>query len=228
MFHHGSSRGNENLIVHGFNKCPKLSKHFLDKASVSVNEMMKKPDDFVRYERDFAQTELPKCETGEQHKKSYFPPVRKDDRPFWNNYVGDARRYDNRNYDKKRDNYVPYKGRDNCAPYPPPRGEYQAWVAPVLTLKHCDYHKEKGHHTNDCHQLRRQLEAALESRKLNHLVRDVRQRGIVNQRGEAPQQAKVMMIRSLLEMMLEKKLQSDYYSEMAYQLLKLITKQVKK
>nr|GEU70207.1 hypothetical protein [Tanacetum cinerariifolium] len=33
---------------------------------------------------------------------------------------------------------------------------------------------------------------------------------------------------STLTMMLEKKLQSDYYSEMAYQLLKLITKQLKK
>ncbi|GKC85582.1 hypothetical protein Tco_1141299 [Tanacetum coccineum] len=32
----------------------------------------------------------------------------------------------------------------------------------------CDYHQEKGHHTNDCHHLRRQLEAALESAKLNH------------------------------------------------------------
>ncbi|GKB66973.1 hypothetical protein Tco_0928385, partial [Tanacetum coccineum] len=45
----------------------------------------------------------------------------------------------------------------------------------------CDYHQEKGHHTNDCHQLKRQLEVALESGKLNHLIKDVRQRGRGNQ-----------------------------------------------
>ncbi|GJS80073.1 hypothetical protein Tco_0729954 [Tanacetum coccineum] len=43
--------------------------------------------------------------------------------------------------------------------------------------RYCDYHEEKGHYTNDCYQLKRQLEAALESEKLNHLVKDVRQRG---------------------------------------------------
>ncbi|GJZ79724.1 hypothetical protein Tco_0644561 [Tanacetum coccineum] len=43
--------------------------------------------------------------------------------------------------------------------------------------KYYDYHDEKGHYTNDCYHLKRQLEAALESGKLNHLVKDVRQRG---------------------------------------------------
>ncbi|GJY31896.1 reverse transcriptase domain-containing protein [Tanacetum coccineum] len=43
--------------------------------------------------------------------------------------------------------------------------------------RYCDYHGEKGHYSNDCYQLKRQLKAALESRKLNHLVKDVRQRG---------------------------------------------------
>ncbi|GJR63960.1 reverse transcriptase domain-containing protein [Tanacetum coccineum] len=42
--------------------------------------------------------------------------------------------------------------------------------------KYCDYHQDKGHHTNDCIQLRKQLEIALESRKPNHLMKDLRQR----------------------------------------------------
>ncbi|GJX68462.1 hypothetical protein Tco_0304189, partial [Tanacetum coccineum] len=42
---------------------------------------------------------------------------------------------------------------------------------------YCDYHGEKGHYTNDCYHLKRQLEAVLESGKLNHMVKDVRQRG---------------------------------------------------
>nr|GEX64967.1 hypothetical protein [Tanacetum cinerariifolium] len=50
---------------------------------------------------------------------------------------------------------------------------------------------------NNCHQLRKQLEMALELRKLNHLIKDVKQRGRGNQRGEGPQQAKIInMIRS--------------------------------
>nr|GEZ27336.1 reverse transcriptase domain-containing protein [Tanacetum cinerariifolium] len=43
--------------------------------------------------------------------------------------------------------------------------------------RYCDYHKEKGHYINDCYKLKRQLEADLESGKLNYLVKDVRQRG---------------------------------------------------
>ncbi|GJU04335.1 reverse transcriptase domain-containing protein [Tanacetum coccineum] len=42
--------------------------------------------------------------------------------------------------------------------------------------KYCDYHQDKGHHTNDCIQLRKQLEIALESGNLNHLMKDMRQR----------------------------------------------------
>ncbi|GJR01780.1 hypothetical protein Tco_0524764 [Tanacetum coccineum] len=46
----------------------------------------------------------------------------------------------------------------------------------------------------------RQLEMSLESRKLNHLVKDVRQRGRGNQKGDAPQQAKIInMIRTRLK-----------------------------
>ncbi|GJT01381.1 reverse transcriptase domain-containing protein [Tanacetum coccineum] len=58
--------------------------------------------------------------------------------------------------------------------------------------RYCDYHNEKGHSTNDCFHLKRQLEIALESGKLNHLVKDVRQRGKVRQQINGPQKAKVI------------------------------------
>ncbi|GKE05737.1 hypothetical protein Tco_1397755 [Tanacetum coccineum] len=171
-------------------KCTELTKRLSDKAPRTVNEIMKRLDDFVRSERAFAQTELPKGETREQHRKLYFPPTRKDDRPLRNHQMTGQRRYNPGNNSKGRDNVVSYRGRDNRPPYPPPRGDYQARVALVLTLdaltKHlkeilatetqlhlapprpminpqrggnmerfCDYHQEKGHHTNDCHHLRR-------------------------------------------------------------------------
>ncbi|GJU71624.1 reverse transcriptase domain-containing protein, partial [Tanacetum coccineum] len=56
----------------------------------------------------------------------------------------------------------------------------------------CDYHNEKGHNTNDCFHLKRQLEIALESGKLNHLIKDVRQKGKGGQRNNGPQKAKVI------------------------------------
>ncbi|GJZ17195.1 hypothetical protein Tco_0553318 [Tanacetum coccineum] len=60
----------------------------------------------------------------------------------------------------------------------------------------CDYYCEKGHYTNDCFQLRRQLKMALESGKLNHLIKDVRQRGRGNAKGRDARKDKVInMIR---------------------------------
>nr|GFB16536.1 hypothetical protein [Tanacetum cinerariifolium] len=55
--------------------------------------------------------------------------------------------------------------------------ELQLQLPPCPLMVYCDYHEEKGHYTNDCYQLKRQLEATLEFGKLNHLIKDVRQRG---------------------------------------------------
>ncbi|GKB87794.1 reverse transcriptase domain-containing protein [Tanacetum coccineum] len=41
--------------------------------------------------------------------------------------------------------------------------------------KFCDYHKDRGHNTNDCYQLKKQIEEAVASGKLGHLVKDIRQ-----------------------------------------------------
>ncbi|GJV68134.1 hypothetical protein Tco_1483643 [Tanacetum coccineum] len=46
---------------------------------------------------------------------------------------------------------------------------------------YCEYHGDKGHYTNNCFHLKKQLKTALESGKLNHLVKDMRQQG--NNRG---------------------------------------------
>ncbi|GJT23472.1 hypothetical protein Tco_0893409 [Tanacetum coccineum] len=41
--------------------------------------------------------------------------------------------------------------------------------------KFCDYHGDQGHNTNDCYQLRKQIEEAVASGKLAHLVKDIHQ-----------------------------------------------------
>ncbi|GKC22312.1 hypothetical protein Tco_1024462 [Tanacetum coccineum] len=58
--------------------------------------------------------------------------------------------------------------------------------------RYCDYYNEKGHSTNDCFHLKRQLEIAIESGKLNHLIKDVRQIGKGGHRNNGLQNAKVI------------------------------------
>ncbi|GJT35713.1 reverse transcriptase domain-containing protein [Tanacetum coccineum] len=40
--------------------------------------------------------------------------------------------------------------------------------------KFCDYHGDRGHNTNECYQLKKQIEEAVASGKLAHLVKDIR------------------------------------------------------
>nr|GEV18661.1 reverse transcriptase domain-containing protein [Tanacetum cinerariifolium] len=58
--------------------------------------------------------------------------------------------------------------------------------------KYCDYRNGKGHSTNDCFALKRRLEVALDSGKLNHLVKDVRQKGKGGQKGNDPLKGKII------------------------------------
>ncbi|GKB09771.1 hypothetical protein Tco_0843694, partial [Tanacetum coccineum] len=55
-------------------------------------------------------------------------------RPQKNYHEGDYRINDNQNNHRGKDNYGLYRDRDNRAPCPPSRGDYQGWVALVLTL----------------------------------------------------------------------------------------------
>ncbi|GJW90418.1 reverse transcriptase domain-containing protein [Tanacetum coccineum] len=213
-------------------KSPELAKRFSDKVPTTVNEMMERLDDFVRSEVAYASTELPKGETGETHRRVSLPFSGRDARPFRNIRPLESRRDDYRNNYRGRDGYHANRARDDKAPYPSARGDYNRRVAPVLTLnsltkypkeilatktqlrlpaphpminplrlgntdRYCDYHQEKGYYTNDCIQLRKQLEMALESGKLNHLVKDVKQRGRGSHGRDDPQPAKIINVISV-------------------------------
>ncbi|GKE51443.1 hypothetical protein Tco_1486599 [Tanacetum coccineum] len=43
--------------------------------------------------------------------------------------------------------------------------------------KFCGYHLDRGHNTNDCYHLKKQIEEAVASGRLAHLEKDVRQSG---------------------------------------------------
>ncbi|GKD76469.1 hypothetical protein Tco_1339090 [Tanacetum coccineum] len=209
-----------------------LAKHFSDKVPTTVNEIMERLDDFVRSKEAYANTKLPKGETGESYRKVSFPSNRQDTRPFRRTRPIESWMDEYKNNYRRRDTYRAARARDDRAPYPYPRGEYNRRAAPVLTLdsltkypkeilatetqlrlpvpcpmlnplrsgntdRYCDYHQEKGHYTNDCIQLRKQLEITLESEKLNHLVKDVRQRGRGSHGRDDPQQAKIINVISV-------------------------------
>ncbi|GKC54750.1 reverse transcriptase domain-containing protein [Tanacetum coccineum] len=203
-------------------KSPELAKRFASNVPKTVNEMMKRLDEFVRAEEAYALAELPPGESRDIHRRLSFPAgsrdvhqrltfpaARRDDRDGRNSPGKDFRKGDYRNSYKVRDNFNTGRHRDYRAPYP--QREQTNRAVPVLSLdsltkcpkeilatetqlqlppprpvanplrtgdpdKYCDYHQDKGHHTNDCIQLRKQLEIALESGKLNHLMKDLRQR----------------------------------------------------
>ncbi|GJU04334.1 reverse transcriptase domain-containing protein [Tanacetum coccineum] len=181
-------------------KSPELSKRFASNVPKTVDEMMKRLDEFVRAEEAYALAELPLRESRyihrrlsfpagsrDIHQRLTFPDSIRDDRNGRNSQGKDFQKGDYRNSYKAKDNFNTGRHRDYRAPYlqreqanrtvplPPPRP-----VANPLRTgdpdKYCDYHQDKGHHTNDCIQLRKQLEITLELGKLNHLMKDLRQR----------------------------------------------------
>ncbi|GKG53204.1 hypothetical protein Tco_0552472, partial [Tanacetum coccineum] len=86
--------------------------------------MMERLDDFVRSEEAYANTELPKGETGESHHKVPFPPHGRDTRPFRSTRPVESRRDEYKNNYRGRDTYRTTRARDDRAPYPYPSGEY--------------------------------------------------------------------------------------------------------
>ncbi|GKC77634.1 hypothetical protein Tco_1128408 [Tanacetum coccineum] len=145
-------------------KCPELARPFVDQVPQTVTEMMKMVNDFVKSEEAYKSTKLPKGEHSEKGQGTSY----KGNRPPCSGYGSGYQRTDNYG---RRDHYQP------CVTLRAHDRRYDS-------RRYCDYHGEKGHYTNDCYQLKRQLEAALESRKLSHLVKDVRQWG--NNRGRQP------------------------------------------
>ncbi|GKD58371.1 hypothetical protein Tco_1295880 [Tanacetum coccineum] len=161
-------------------KCPELSKKFPHSIPKTIDEMMERVDDFLRDKR-------------KPHKPS-------------NYYRGGYRPY-------SRDACPSYP-REGRSPYQQHRPAQLVTInslsktpSKILTSKHqlnlprltlmigvpqkvnlcrlCEYHGEKGYYTDDCYQLKKLLETALESGKANHLVREVKNKGKGNQEGKS-------------------------------------------
>jgi hypothetical protein len=202
-------------------KCPELAKRFSEKISRTVTEMMIRVDDFIRSERAYRLTEVPREERMDNYRRDYHSNSysRNDQNTQRPSFRGNRRR------DIHREEFRPRRN-DHFTPYGPAKNENTNRTdyrmdyhrndgnrrdtrpidlntltkAPKEILatehqlrlpappplrgrpsrenmdKYCDYHGEKGHLTNDCYNMKEQLKRAMEMVKLDHLIKDVRQR----------------------------------------------------
>ncbi|GKD90757.1 hypothetical protein Tco_1366264 [Tanacetum coccineum] len=192
-------------------KSPELAKRFSSNIPKIVDEMMRRVDEFVRAEEAYALTELPLVESRDIHRRLSFPTGPQDVHQRLT--FPTSKRND-------RDSRTPYPQRDQANKAVPVLSLDSLIKCPKEILatetqlqlpaprpvanplrtgdpdKYCDYHQDKGHHTNDCIQLRKQLEIALESGKLNHLMKDLRQRvGRGQGRNHPPSPKVINMVR---------------------------------
>ncbi|GJX77201.1 reverse transcriptase domain-containing protein [Tanacetum coccineum] len=188
-------------------KFPELAKRYSDKVPKTVDEMMTRLDDFVRSEEAFASTELPKGEASEASRKSTGPVSRRDDPFHKGGYRADRQRNEGRVTFNNRDGLVPYRAQ---TPYQAP-GD-QGFHHPRFNLSSLTkllkgiLASEPQLNLQPPRPMQlppkkenqdKQLEMALESGNLNHLIKDVRQRGQGNAKGRDAGKDKVInMIRS--------------------------------
>ncbi|GJY42015.1 reverse transcriptase domain-containing protein [Tanacetum coccineum] len=179
-------------------KSPELAKRFSSNIPKTVDEMMRRVDEFVRAEEAYARTELPPGESRDIHRRLSFPTGPRDVHqrltfPTSTRSDRDNRSSQRRDY-KGNDYKNPYKVRDNFS-----GGRHRDYRAPYSQRDQANKAvPDKGHHTNDCIQLRKQLEIALESGKLNHLMKDLRQRVGRGQGRNPPPPPKVInMVKTL-------------------------------
>ncbi|GJY18336.1 hypothetical protein Tco_0389827 [Tanacetum coccineum] len=164
----------------------KIAKRFSDNIPKTVDDMLKRVDDYLRSEEAFRSTELPRHEfqqkdmpiqASERHA-SYVPPQRPNQ---------ELRRPREIRAVLTLDSLL-------STPQEILTTEHQLRLpqtAPLVGVpnkenlnRYCDYHNEEGHNTDYCFHLKQQLEIALESGKLNHLIKDVRQRGRAGQQNQ--------------------------------------------
>ncbi|GJX43816.1 reverse transcriptase domain-containing protein, partial [Tanacetum coccineum] len=164
-------------------KCPELAKRFADRYGVTKGRAP-----IEEHGESFQRKSTPRLGYGNgNHRVDNFHNRRNDQYQPYVPPRSNNRRYDGRRQElynvgleslrKQPKEILATEPQLQLPPCPPTVGTPRK----ENLDRYCDYHGEKGHYINDCHMLKKQLEAALESGKLNHLIKDVRQRG--NTRG---------------------------------------------
>ncbi|GJV36953.1 reverse transcriptase domain-containing protein [Tanacetum coccineum] len=173
-------------FMHGHGH-PELGKKLNDKIPKTVDEMFERVRAFIRGEVAAGTAKMVHPSQGDNR---YI-------RPTWTEGLEKARnRGGSREARRNMGVYTPYPRKDTFTlliktpkeilamenmsfPEPPP---LIGTLEKQNLNKFCDYHRDRGHNTNDCYQLKKQIEEAVASRKLAHLVKDILR---TNQRNES-------------------------------------------
>ncbi|GKB38163.1 hypothetical protein Tco_0883105, partial [Tanacetum coccineum] len=181
-------------FMHGHGH-PKLAKKLNDKIPKMVDEMFERVRAFIRGEVADGSAEMVRPSQGD---KGY-------SRPAWTEGPERARNKDGpREAQRNMGVYTRYPRKDTFTPLTKTPKEILAMESisfleppPLIRTpknqnlnKFCDYHGDKGDNTNDCYQLKKQIEEAVASGKLAHLVKDILRN---NQRNENPGRNGVMV-----------------------------------
>ncbi|GJV56001.1 hypothetical protein Tco_1457006 [Tanacetum coccineum] len=195
-------------FMHGHGH-PELSKKLNDKIPKTADEMWERVRAFIRGEAAADTTEAIRS-------------------PRWEKSAGKASWSEHQNGSRNR-SHRRGEGRNmgTCAPYARREGFTPLRKTPkeILAMdnvnfpppppmvgtpekrnmnKFCDYHQDRGHNTNDCYHLKKQIEEAVASGRLAHLVKIYRQGRSRRGKGSAKGREKVInMVRSQVEAVIE-------------------------
>nr|GEW13436.1 hypothetical protein [Tanacetum cinerariifolium] len=153
-------------------KCPELARRFSDQVSQTVTEMMRRVDDFVKLEEVFKNTELPKGEHPERPAVTQF----RGSRPPRHSYGSRPSRAD---IYRRGDHYQPYvTPRAPDRRYDNRRREFNHLRLDSLTMLTSEIlATELQLRLPPCPPTVAPPQKKNMDRKLNHLIKDMRQRG---------------------------------------------------
>ncbi|GJX94428.1 reverse transcriptase domain-containing protein [Tanacetum coccineum] len=174
-------------------KCPELARCFADQVPQTMTEMMKRVDYFVKSEEAYKNTllkgeHLVKGQGTSYKGTGHLARVMEADTKGWNTTTPTVVRTTISHMFLHGHTTGAIEG-DTSHRAP----TLATSVPPMVETpkkenlnKFYDYHEEKGNYTNDCYQLKRKVDAALESRKLSYLVKDVRL-SVARRKGSDPE-----------------------------------------
>ncbi|GKD62298.1 hypothetical protein Tco_1299807, partial [Tanacetum coccineum] len=156
-------------FMHGITN-PDLIKRLNDKIPKSVDEMMSITTSFLRGEVAVANQSRKKASsTWRHHKASHKPSF--DKRPDFKNRQKSTRRHDRFTLLIKTPKEIIATDTVKFKAPPPMSGP----VENQNKNKFCEFNGDKGHSTDECIYLKKQIEEEVKSGQLSHLIKELKQ-----------------------------------------------------
>ncbi|GJZ25531.1 hypothetical protein Tco_0569784 [Tanacetum coccineum] len=156
-------------FMHGITN-PDLIKRLNDKIPKSVDEMMSITTSFLRREVAVANQSRKKASSTWRHHEASHKP-RFDKRPDFKNRQKSTRRHDRFTPLIKTPKEILVTDTVKFKAPPPMSGPAKN----RNKNKFCEFHGDKGHNTDECIHLKKQIEEEVKSGQLSHLIKEMKQ-----------------------------------------------------